>query len=220
MSRELRQQLIETARAMNASGINSGTSGNLSVRYDQGMLITPSGLPYDVLCPDDIVVVDAAGVLGGHRQPSSEWRIHHDIYHEREDTLAIVHAHPVHCAALACLKRAIPPFHYMVARAGGRDIRCAPYATFGTQALSDNVLQALENRQACLMANHGLVALGDSLQSALALAVEVENLARIYLQCLAVEEPAWLDDAEMERVTEKFRTYGRQGGNGGSQSTP
>lgn len=210
MSLELRRQLIHTALAMNASGINSGTSGNLSVRCGQGLLITPSGMEYAELEVTDIVELDARGETESHRKPSSEWRIHHDIYQRREDALAIVHAHPVHCAALACLGRGIPPFHYMVAKAGGRDIRCSPYATFGTQELSDQVLAALRERNACLMANHGLMALGNSLKNALALAVEVENLARTYLQCLSVGEPETLDDAEMDRVVEKFRSYGSQ----------
>ena len=212
MSLELRRQLIDTALAMNASGINSGTSGNLSVRCGEGMLITPTGLEYAELEVTDIVELDARGKTESHREPSSEWRIHHDIYQRRADALAIVHAHPVHCAALACLNRGIPPFHYMVAKAGGRNIRCSPYATFGTQELSDHVLVALQDRKACLMANHGLMVLGNSLKNALALAVEVENLARTYLQCLSVGEPEILDDAEMDRVVEKFRTYGRQTG--------
>lgn len=210
MSLELRRQLIETAMAMNASGINSGTSGNLSVRCGQGMLITPSGMEYTELQVTDIVELDADGATQSHRKPSSEWRIHHDIYRRREDARAIVHAHPVHSAALACLNRGIPAFHYMVAKAGGRDIRCSPYATFGTQELSDLVMSALEDRKACLMANHGLMALGRTPKEALALAVEVENLARTYLQCLSVAEPDVLDDTEMDRVIEKFRTYGSQ----------
>jgi L-fuculose-phosphate aldolase len=145
----------------------------------------------------------------GPRKPSSEWRMHRDVYRARPAAQAILHAHPVHCAALACLRRPLPAFHYMVAVAGGRDIRCAPYATFGTQDLSDHVLAALEDRRACLMANHGLLCLGSDLRSALALAVEIEALARTYLQCLAVGEPVVLEDAEMERVLEKFKDYGK-----------
>jgi L-fuculose-phosphate aldolase len=207
----LRESLIETALAMNASGINQGTSGNLSVRTDQGMLITPSGLPYSSLAPDDLVAVSSDGAFSGVREPSTEWRFHLDIYRQREDARAVLHAHPSWCVALACLGRGIPAFHYMVAMAGGRDIRCSAYATFGTRELSDHVLQALSGRKACLMANHGLICLERDLPRALALAVEVEHLARAYCQCLAIGEPVLLDDEEMDRVLEKFRHYGSRG---------
>ncbi len=205
MSDTLRQALIETALAMNASGINQGAAGNLSMRSEEGMLLTPSGMAYPDLAPEDIVFMDLDGNSEGLRQPSSEWRFHLDIYRQREDVQAIVHAHPVHCAALACLNRPIPAFHYMVAVAGGRNIRCAQYATFGTQALSDHVIAALADRNACLMANHGLIALGQSLSGALALAVEVENLANMYTRSLSIGEPVILDNEEMDRVIEKFR---------------
>lgn len=211
MSDRRRSQLIEAARAMNRSGINQGTSGNLSLRSGAGMLITPSGLAYDRLRADDIVYLPLEGEGGpgpGHRQPSSEWRVHRDVYRARPDALAILHAHPVHCVALACLRRPLPAFHYMVAVAGGRDIRCATYATFGTQELSDRVVKALEGRRACLMANHGLLCLGLNLDRALALAIEIETLARAYLVSLAAGDPVLLDDAEMDRVLEKFRDYG------------
>jgi L-fuculose-phosphate aldolase len=213
VTEKLREELIAAARAMNRTGINQGTSGNLSLRCGDGLLITPSGLPYDRLEPADIVFLrmDSGEVpdVTGPRKPSSEWRMHRDVYRARPAAQAILHAHPVHCAALACLRRPLPAFHYMVAVAGGRDIRCAPYATFGTQDLSDHVLAALEDRRACLMANHGLLCLGSDLRSALALAVEIEALARTYLQCLAVGEPVVLEDAEMERVLEKFKDYGK-----------
>lgn len=207
MTEPLRRQLIETAVEMNRCGINQGTSGNLSLRHEDGMLITPSGLDYSGLHPEDIVFIDAAGGSEGPRKPSSEWRIHLDIYNARADAGAILHAHPTHCAALACLRKPIPAFHYMVAVAGGRNIRCAPYATFGTQELSDVALAALAGRTACLMANHGLLCLAGGLSAALSLAVEVEQLAHTFLQCLAAGEPVILDDAEMERVLEKFRDY-------------
>ncbi len=174
MSAELHKQLIETAVAMNASGINCGTSGNLGVRTDAGFLITPSGMDYKELVPENIVAMNFEGEWQGSTVPSSEWRIHRDIYRHREDAQAILHAHPTFCTTLACLGKPIPAFHYMVAVAGGNDIRCAPYATFGTQELSDYVLLALEDRKACLMANHGLVCVGVDLPGALALAVEVE----------------------------------------------
>lgn len=209
MSEELRERLIETANAMNRSGINQGTSGNLSVRFEGGMLITPSGLSYSAMKPEDIVFVGPAGEWTGHRPPSSEWRIHHDLYAERTEAEAILHAHPASCTALSCLHRPIPAFHYMVAVAGGRDIPCASYATFGTPELSRNVLDTLQGRKACLMANHGLVCLAGNLDAALALAVEVEHLARTYLQCLSAGEPNILDDDEMDRVLEKFKSYGQ-----------
>ena len=203
-----RQALVDTARAMNRSGINQGTSGNLSLRSGDGLLITPSGLAYDALRPEDIVELAADGSFDGPQRPSSEWRIHRDVYRQRPDAQAILHAHPVHCTALACLRRGIPAFHYMVAVAGGRDIRCSDYATFGTQALSDHALAALKDRRACLMANHGLLCLAQSLDGALALAIEIESLARSYLQCLAAGEAVLLPDDEMDRVLEKFKTYG------------
>ncbi|MFC1696474.1 L-fuculose-phosphate aldolase [Pseudomonadota bacterium] len=206
-----RRRLIDTAVEMNRSGINQGTAGNLSVRYEGGMLITPSGMTYAALEPGDVVFLDGSGNPQGRRLPSSEWRIHHDIYAARPDAGAILHAHPVACTALACMHKPIPAFHYMVAVAGGRDIACAPYATFGTQELSNRVLEALQGRKACLMANHGLVCLAENLDKAMALAIEVEQLARTYLHCLAAGEPVILDDAEMDRVLLKFRTYGVQG---------
>jgi L-fuculose-phosphate aldolase len=208
MSRDLRRSVIETALAMNASGINQGTAGNISVRTDDGMLITPSGMHYSALAPDDLVLVSMDGAFSGQREPSSEWRFHRDIYRERNDAQAIVHAHPDYCVTLACLGKAIPAFHYMVAAAGGHDIRCSDYATFGTQQLSDHVLEALQGRKACLMANHGLVCLERNLPRALALAIEVEHLAKAYFQCLSIGEPVILDDDEMGRVLEKFKSYG------------
>ena len=206
-SRQLRERLIQTACEMNRRGLNQGTSGNISVRCNEGMLITPSGVPYEDLSPDSIVLVDEAGrAIGG--KPSSEWRFHHDIYAAKSSAAAIVHAHPRHCTALACLHRSIPAFHYMVAVAGGNDVPLADYATFGSQALSDHVIRALNNRSACLMANHGMVCHASSLSSALDLGCEIEHLAATYLACLAGGEPEILDDEEMARVLEKFRNYG------------
>lgn len=195
---------------MNRRGINQGSAGNLSVRQDEGMLITPSAQPYESMEQGDIVFVDGQGRAQGGRRPSSEWRFHLDIYRQRDDAHSILHAHPAHCTALACLRRPIPAFHYMVAVAGGRDIRCAPYATFGTQALSDHVLAALEDRKACLMANHGLICLGSEIGKALSLAIEIEQLAKSYLRCIAVGDPVLLDDDEMDRVLLKFDSYGVQ----------
>ena len=205
---ELRTALIATAIELNASGINQGTSGNLSVRVDDGFLITPSGMQYSVLKPEDVVFMNLSGEHDASCNPSSEWRFHRDIYAARNDAGAIVHTHSVHATALACLDRGIPAFHYMVAAAGGHDICCAPYATYGTQALSDFAVAALAERKACLLAHHGVIALGNGLNSALALAGEVETLAHQYLVALAVAEPVLLSDAEMDLVIEKFKTYG------------
>ena len=206
---ELRRRVVDACRAMNTSGINQGTSGNISARLGDAFLITPSAVPYDELRADDLVLMTLDGAATGERAPSTEWRIHRDVLRARPEAEAVVHAHPPFATALACLRRDIPPFHYMVAVAGGATIRCAPYATFGSQELSDHALAALDGRRACLLANHGILAFGSSVASALALAVEVEALAGQYLRALSVGEPALLDDDEMARVVEKFRTYGR-----------
>lgn len=210
MTDKLRRQLIDTAIAMNASGLNQGTSGNLSVRCDEGFLITPSGMDYAGLKTDDIVMMDLDGKPRGNCKPSSEWRFHAAIYRHRPEAGAVLHAHPVNCSALACLGKGIPAFHYMVAVAGGRDIRCADYATFGTAALSDNVIEALEGRKACLMAHHGLTCCERNLPRVLALAIEVENLANVYCRILAIGDERLLSDDEMDRVLVKFGSYGVQ----------
>ena len=206
----LRRQLIDVCRRMNTLGINQGTSGNASIRVRGGLLITPSGLPYDAMKPEHIVRLDYGGAYRGAIAPSSEWRIHADLYRAREDARAILHTHANFCTALACLGRAIPAFHYMVAVAGGHDIRCAPYATFGTQALSDHALKALKNRKACLLANHGMVCLEADIERCLGLAVEVETLARQYWHALQIGEPTILTRAEMARVINRFASYGNQ----------
>ncbi len=203
-----RQAVVDTARRLNAAGINRALAGNVSARLTDGFLITPSGVPYEELTPGAIVTVAADGTVGPRARPSSEWRIHHDIYRHRPEVGAVVHAHPPFATTLACLRRPIPPFHYMVAVAGGTDIRCAGYATFGTQELSDLVLGALDGRRACLMANHGLVAVGANLAAALRLAVEVESLAETYWRALQVGEPVLLSGDQMAEALEGFRTYG------------
>ena len=210
MTQVLSRQLIETAQAMNASGLNQGTSGNVSVRCDDGMLITPSGMDYANLVEDDIVWMDFDGNRKDGRKPSSEWRFHAAIYTHRAEAGAILHAHPVNCAALACQGKGIPAFHYMIAVAGGKDIRCSGYATFGTPELSDFVIKALENRKACLMAHHGLTCFDNDLPGALALATEVEHLADIYIRILSIGEPHFIDDEEMAKVLNKFSAYGMQ----------
>jgi len=206
---QLRKVIIATALAMNAFDINRGKSGNVSVRWKDGFLITPSGLPYEETRPADVVFVDRKGKPTGKRPPSSEWRFHHDIYRTRKDAQAVVHAHSSFATTLACLGMDVPAFHYMIAVAGGNNIRCAPYATFGTQELSDHALKAMADRKACLLANHGMIATGDSLKHALALAVEVEALCEQYWRAVQIGEPAILSDAEMESVLEKFKTYGK-----------
>lgn len=205
-----REVIIATARRLNPSGLNQGTSGNLSHRVDDGFLVSPTGMDYDALRPEDIVFMRFDGSTEGPRLPSSEWRFHRDILAARPEVHAVLHTHSLHSTALACLRRGIPSFHYMVAVAGGRDIRCAPYATFGTEELSRHTVAALEGRKACLLANHGLITVGVDLASAFKLAVEVETLAAMYLRALQVGEPVLLDDAEMAVVLEKFRTYGQQ----------
>ena len=210
MTDTLRQQLIETAMAMNDSGLNQGTSGNLSVRSEKSMLITPSGMDYAGLSLDDIVRLDFDGNCQGTRKPSSEWRFHAAIYQHHPEANAVLHAHPVSCTTLACLGKGIPAFHYMVAVAGGKDIRCADYATFGTPELSAYVLKALEGRKACLMAHHGMTCFEKDLPRALALAIEVEHLASVYGRILAIGEADILSDSEMSKVLEKFKSYGVQ----------
>ena len=205
----LRREIIATARAMNAHGLNRGKSGNVSARLEFGFLVTPTGLAYESMQPEDVVAMGLSGEARGTRAPSSEWRFHRDIYRARAQTAAIMHAHSPFATTLACLGRGIPAFHYMIAVAGGNDIRCAPYATFGTQELSDRALGALDGRNACLLANHGMIALGATLADALALAVEVEALAEQYWRALQIGEPNLLPDAEMTRVLEKFKTYGQ-----------
>jgi len=213
----LRQQVIDTARAMNAAGINVNKAGNVSVRCGRGgtagLLITPSALPYALLQPTDLVFLRLPdGRASGTRQASSEWRFHVDILRTRAEFGAIVHTHSPAATALACHGRGIPAFHYMVAVAGGKDIRCADYAMFGTQQLSNVALAALAQRKACLLGHHGVIACESDLARALSLAIEVENLARIYLSALQLGEPPCLPDDEMTRVLERFGSYGRVSG--------
>lgn len=206
---EQRQALVEHGRRMNETGINQGKSGNLSVRLADGFLVTPSAIAYEAMQPEDIVKMRWDGTYDGKRRPSNEWRLHRDIYLGRQDARAIVHAHAMFATTLACLDREIPAFHYMVAMAGGSTIPCAPYATFGTQELSDCTVAALEDRKACLMSHHGMVAFSDGLPPALALAVEVETLAAMYWRALQVGPPTVLPAEEMARVLAKFASYGK-----------
>lgn len=206
----IRQEMVATCRKMNESGINQGTAGNLSIRIDNGFLITPSSLPYDDMQAEDIVEMGFDGTYVG-RRPSSEWRFHRDILTQREDINVVLHCHSLYATTLACHHRTIPSFHYMTGVAGGNTIRCAGYATFGTQALSDNALTALEDRLACLLGQHGQISLGKDFAAALWLAIEVETLSRMYVQALTLGEPPILPDDEMERVIEQMRrmSYGQ-----------
>ncbi len=209
MSRGLRLALVATARRMVELGLSRGTSGNVSVRVGDGFLVTPSAVPYDRMGPEDAVHVGADGrSTGSRRRPSSEWRMHRDVLAARHEVGAVLHAHPPFATSLACLRRAIPPFHYMVAALGGTDVRCAPYARYGTQELSDLAVAALTGRQGCLLANHGILAVGADLDAALATAVEIEALAEMYARALQVGEPVLLSDAEMADVLAAFADYG------------
>lgn len=199
--------IIAACREMNSSGLNQGSSGNISLRHGSGLLITPTSLPYDVMEPADLVFIGEDGTASGERRPSSEWRFHYDILHKRPDVAAVVHAHPVHATALALHGRAIPAVHYMIAITGGDEIRCAPYARFGTQELSDVALTALDGRMACLLAHHGLIALGRSLDQAMWMAQEVETLARMYLASLQLGEPPRLSSEEIEGVRVAMKGY-------------
>lgn len=204
----LRQAIIDTALETNRRGLNQGTSGNVSARLGDGMLITPSGVPYDALRPEDLVPVDAHGHWPARQKPSSEWHFHRAILQARPELNAVVHVHSIYASVIAIQGRDIPALHYMVAAAGGNSIRCAPYATFGTEQLSRYAVEALQDRQACLLANHGMIAAGPDLARALWLTEEVELLAQQYVLSLQIGGPQLLSNEEMERVLEKFRDYG------------
>ena len=207
-----RRAVIDTALAMSNSGLSPGRSGNVSCRWKGGMLITPTGMAYDAIRPRDVVFVDAKGAVPSKRsrKPSSEWRFHLAAYRARPDMHAVVHTHSMHATALACAHKPIPAFHYMVAVAGGNDIPLVPYDTFGTQELADYVAKGLAERNACLMANHGQIAVGATLASALELAHEVEVLSEQYAKVLELGEAHILPDEEMARVLERFKSYGQR----------
>jgi L-fuculose-phosphate aldolase len=217
-----RRSMVDICRKMNASGINQGTAGNISIRNPHGFLITPTSLPYDDMQPEDLVQMKFDGSYDGRRRPSSEWRFHRDILSARQDINVVLHCHSIYATTLACHHKTIPSFHYMTGVAGGTTIRCAKYATFGTQALSDNALEALEDRFACLLGQHGQISLGKTLSSALALGVEVETISRLYVQALTLGEPPILSDEEMERVLEQMRrmSYGQAPDLDGVNDTP
>jgi L-fuculose-phosphate aldolase len=206
--RAKRQSIIDACRQMNQFGINQGTSGNISLRHKDGMLITPTSQPYDTMRPDDIVFMKLDGVFDAGQRPSSEWRFHRDILKARADVNAVVHAHPPYATIIAIMGLEIPPIHYMIACAGGDTIPCAPYATFGTEELSRHAVAALEGRSACLLAHHGMIAIGASLSKAMWLAVEVETLARQYHGCLQIGTPPLLSKAEIEKARARMAGYG------------
>lgn len=205
----LSREIIETCLEMTRLGLNQGTAGNVSARYQDGMLITPSGIPYERMTEQMIVYVDNDGRYEEGKLPSSEWRFHLAAYQTRPEAHAVVHNHAIHCTAVSILNRPIPAIHYMIAAAGGNSIPCAPYATFGTRELSEHVVVALKNRKATLLQHHGLIACEANLQKALWLAHEVEVLAQLYMKTLAVVDPVpVLSDEEIAVVLEKFKTYG------------
>lgn len=206
---ELRNELVNFTQRADASGLNRGASGNLSVRCGDGFLITPSGFGAEGLTADDVVFVDFAGKTQGRWHPSSEWLFHRDLYVGRHEFNAIVHTHSIAATSLACLRREIPAFHYMIALMGGDNIRCADYATFGTQQLSHAALLAMSGRKACLLANHGVLAAGHNIAEAFKIAVEVESLSEMYLKALSVGEPVLLNDAEFRAAQAKFADYGK-----------
>lgn len=209
--RQLRQAIIDQCRWMNATGLNQGTSGNISVRYGDEMLITPSGIPYDGMTPEMIAAMPLGRTDGTYRgplKPSSEWRIHRDILSARPEAGAVVHTHSTYATALAITRRGIPPCHYMVAAFGGEDVRCSDYARFGTQELSDAAIAALEGRNGCLLANHGLITIGASLDKAMWLAVELETLAKQYYLSLQIGGPVLLTDRQIKDVQAGFANYG------------
>jgi L-fuculose-phosphate aldolase len=208
---DLRRRMAEVMKAMDARGLNRGTSGNVSVRCGEAMLVTPSGVPASALAPDQMVLVQADGSTAADAlKPSSEWRMHQQILHRRPDAGAVVHCHSRHATILACAGRPIPALHYMVAVSGGSSVPVAPYATFGSAELAEAVVEALDGRYAALMANHGQIAVAPRLERALAIAEEVEEQAAVYWGTLAIGGPTLLDDAEMQVVLQRFRTYGQR----------
>ena len=208
---DLKEKIIFVARALEKAGMNHATSGNISARIAGGLLITPSSIPYQEMQAKDLISIDMDGrnleaiSTKKYHQPSSEWKLHADILRHRKEINAVVHCHSVNATAIACHKRSIPSFHYMTAAAGGDNIRCAEYATFGSSELSNNTIKALECRFACLLAQHGQVAIANNLENALRLAVEVESLANLYLKASLLGEPKLLSKSEMKRVLKKFK---------------
>lgn len=210
--KELRREIVARCREMNTSGINQGTSGNISVLFEDRMLISPSAIPYDELEPEMIAsfTLDGSGAWEGPMRPSTEWRFHLNLLHERPDAHAVVHAHPPYCTTLAIARKEIPACHYMIAAFGGNNIRCAGYATFGTQELADLALDAIRDRTACLLANHGMITIGKTLAKAMWRAIELETIARQYYLSLQIGGPVLLSDAAIKLTAQGFASYGLQ----------
>lgn len=207
---DLRKHVIATCLAMNAEGINQGSSGNVSVRNAHGFLITASGVSYAKMKPHHVVQMDLDGGYHGEFFPSTEWRMHMDIYRARPEAQAIVHVHSPYATALATMRKSVPAFHYMIGVTGGTSLRVSDYAEFGTQALSDTMLKAMIDRTACLLANHGQICFGPNLDKALWLAKEIETLCHQYWAAITAGKPVLLEDAEMVSVLKRFKTYGKQ----------
>ncbi len=211
---EKRKEVIKYSIKLNTTNLSALRSGNISVRSIEnsveGFLITPSGKKYDTLKEEDIVFVSNDGNHDANLKPSSEWRFHKDIYLKKPDAKAIVHAHSPHATGVSAHGKDIPAFHYMIALAGGDSIKCAKYATFGTQELSDNIIDALENRKACLMSNHGQVAFGQNLESAFELAEELENICHQYINTIKLGDPKILSSSEMDVILEKVKNYKKE----------
>lgn len=206
----MREQLVKTAQKLVALGLNKGTSGNCSVRHETGFIITPSGVDAEEMTANSMVNMQLDGSFEANQKPSSEWFFHRDIYQQRPEVSAVIHTHSMFATTIACLHKDIPPFHYMIAITGGDSIRCAPYALFGTQALSDVAMLALKDRKACLLANHGMIATGASLEEALSITVEVENLCEQYWRLLQLTPtPPLLTENEMQAVFQQFKGYGK-----------
>ncbi|MDR2333899.1 MAG: class II aldolase/adducin family protein [Burkholderiaceae bacterium] len=206
----IRTSIVKALQSMSQLGINKGTSGNVSVRGENGFYVSPTGLPYAGMQPEHIVFMNWDGTFSGDVLPSSEWRFHRDILAERTELNAVVHTHSTHATAVSILGHDIPAIHYVVAAAGGNSIPCAKYETFGTEELGHAILKAMKGRRACLLAHHGTIAAGVNLARAMALSVTVEEMASLYLACLPHGKPPTLSDEEMLRVLEKFKTYGQQ----------
>ncbi|MBC6407673.1 MAG: class II aldolase/adducin family protein [Rhodobacteraceae bacterium] len=206
--REKRMSIIEHCRKMNSSELNQGTSGNISIRHGEGMLISPASRPYDTMTPEDIVFVVFGGEATGRWNPSSEWRFHQDILVARPEVQSVVHAHPTYCTVLSIHGREIPAIHYMLAVFGGPNIRVAPYAIYGSQELSDYAVEALKGRTACLLEHHGMIAVGSSMEQAFWMANELETLARQYHGALQIGDPPLLSDRQIQDVIDKIAGYG------------
>ena len=205
------EEIIKYAKMLNTENLSALRSGNISVRHNDGFLITPSGVKYSSLQIDDIVFVSLKGQFDEKKQkPSSEWKFHKDIYNSKREANAIVHSHSTNATAVSAHRKSIPAFHYMVALAGGNDIKCADYATFGTEELSNNIIRALENRKACLMSNHGQVAYEKSLDKAFELAQEIENICHQYINALKIGVPKILSDNEMNKILGQIKNYKKE----------